>query len=107
MLTLTAELGLIDRYRAGRKDLLFLFPKIPHTKYKSKKKGVKEMTKTANEEWEIPGRQKVIRGLNVPVLTSHVGQNPSSKRASLSLLASLAALRAGYEREARVIKTID
>ena len=46
-----------------------------------------------NGEREIPGRQKVIRGLNVPVLTSHVGLNPRSK--------------SGYEREARVIKTID
>lgn len=62
MLTLTAELGLIGRYRAGREDLLLLSPKIPHTKDKSKKKGVKEMTKTANEEWEIPSRQKVVRG---------------------------------------------
>ena len=46
-----------------------------------------------NGEREIPGRQKVIRGLSVPVLTSHVGLNPRSK--------------SGYEREARVIKTID
>ena len=38
MLTLTAELGLIGRYRAGREDLLLLSPKIPHTKDKSKKK---------------------------------------------------------------------
>ena len=34
----------------------------------------------------------------------HMGLNPRSKRASLSLQASLAALRAGYKREARVIK---
>ena len=43
-----------------------------------------------NEEREIPGRQKVVRGSSVPVLTSHVGLNPRSK--------------SGYEREARVIK---
>ena len=34
----------------------------------------------------------------------HMGLNPRSKRASLSLQASLAALRAGYKREAQVIK---
>ena len=56
-----------------------------------------------NEEREIPDQQKVVRGSNVPVLTSHVGLNPRSKRASLSHQASLAALRAGYERKARVI----
>ena len=55
-------------------------------------------------EREIPGKQEVAHGSNVSVLTSHVGLNPRSKRASLSILASLAALRAGYEREARVIK---
>ena len=49
-----------------------------------------------NGEREIPGRQKVVRGSSVPVLTSHVGLNPRSKRASLSHQASLAALRAGY-----------
>lgn len=57
-----------------------------------------------NGEREIPGRQKVVRGSDVPVLTSHAGLNPRSKRASLSLSASLAALRAGYERKTRVIK---
>lgn len=49
-----------------------------------------------NEERKIPGRQKVVRGSNAPVLTSHVGLNPRSKHASLSLSASLAALRALY-----------
>ena len=49
-----------------------------------------------NGEREIPGRQKVVRGSSGPVLTSHVGLNPRSKRASLSHQASLAALRAGY-----------
>ena len=49
-----------------------------------------------NEEREIPGRQKVVRGSNVPVLASHACLNPCSKRASLSHQASLAALRAGY-----------
>ena len=44
---------------------------------------------TINEEREIPGRQKVVRGLNVPVLTSHAGLNPRSK--------------SGYEPERRVI----
>ena len=43
-----------------------------------------------NEEREIPGRQKVVRGLNVPGLTSHAGLNPRSK--------------SGYEPERRVIK---
>lgn len=57
-----------------------------------------------NGEREISGREKVVRESNVRVLTSRTGLNPSSKRASLSLLALLAALRAGYEREARVIK---
>ena len=57
-----------------------------------------------NEEREISDQEKVVRESNVRVLTSRTGLNPSSKRASLSLMASLAALRAGYEREARVIK---
>ena len=48
---------------------------------------------TVNEEREITGRQKVVRGSNIPVLTSHAGQNPRSK--------------SGYEREARVIKKIE
>ena len=56
-----------------------------------------------NEEREISDQEKVVRESNVRVLTSRTGLNPSSKRASLSLMASLAALRAGYEREARVI----
>ena len=34
---------------------------------------------TINEEQEIHGRQKVVCGLNVPVLTSHAGLNPRSK----------------------------
>ena len=46
-----------------------------------------------NEEREIPGRQKVVRGLNVPVLTSHAGLNPRSK--------------SGYEPERRVINHYD
>ena len=45
-----------------------------------------------NEEREIPGRRKVVRESNVPVLTSYAGLNPRSK--------------SGYEREARVIKKI-
>ena len=36
-------------------------------------------------ENEIPGRQKVVRWSKVPVLTSHVGQNPRSCTA-LSLI---------------------
>ena len=42
-----------------------------------------------NGEREVPGRRKVVRGSNVSVLTSHVGQNPRSK--------------SGYEPERRVI----
>ena len=48
---------------------------------------------TINEEQEIHGRQKVVRGLNVPVLTSHAGLNPRSK--------------SGYEPERRVINHYD
>lgn len=44
-----------------------------------------------NEERGITGRQKVVRGSNVPVLTSHAGLNPRSK--------------SGNEREALVINT--
>ena len=47
--------------------------------------------------------KKVVRGSNVPVLTSHAGLNPRSKHASFSLTVSLAALRTGYEPERRVI----
>lgn len=43
-----------------------------------------------NGEREIPGRQKVVYGSNVPVLTSHVSLNPRSK--------------SDYECEARFIK---
>lgn len=42
-----------------------------------------------NGEREVPSRQKVVRGSNIPVLISHVGQNPRSK--------------SGYEPERRVI----
>ena len=45
-----------------------------------------------NGEREVPGRQKVVRGSNVPVLTSHVGQNPRSK--------------SGYEPERRAINNV-
>ena len=45
-----------------------------------------------NGEREVPGRQKVVRGSNIPVLTSHVGQNPRSK--------------SGYESERRVINNV-
>ena len=45
---------------------------------------------TINGEREIPGRQKIVRGANVPVLASHAGLNPHSK--------------SGNEREARAIK---
>ena len=38
-----------------------------------------------NGERGIPGRPKVVRGSNAPVLTSHVGQNPRSCTA-LSLI---------------------
>lgn len=56
------------------------------------------------ENWKSPVDKKIVRGSNVQVLTSHVDLNPRSKHASLSLSASLAALRAGYEPERRVIK---
>lgn len=45
-----------------------------------------------NGEREVPGQQKVIRGSNIPVLTSHVSQNPRSK--------------SGYEPERRVINNV-
>ena len=48
------------------------------------------LKKEINGEREILGRQKVVRGSSVPILTSHVGLNPRSK--------------SGYECEARVIK---
>ena len=35
--------------------------------------------KWINEEREIPGRQKVVRGPSVSTLTSHAGLNPHSK----------------------------
>ena len=41
--------------------------------------------KSINGEREVPGQQKVVRGSNIPVLTSHVGQNPRSCTA-LSLI---------------------
>mgnify|MGYP000812950415 CR=1 FL=1 len=44
-----------------------------------------------NEEREIPGRQKVVRGSDVPVLTLHAGLNPRSCIA-LSLADSFASL---------------
>ena len=62
-------------------------------KNKEKKANKNNFILHINEEREIPGRQKVVRGSSVPILTSHVGLNPRSK--------------SGYEREARVIKTID
>ena len=49
-------------------------------------------TKTVNEERELKGQQKVDRGPNAQVLTTHVGLNPRSK--------------SGYERETRVIKNV-
>ena len=78
-----------------------------------------------NGEWEIPGRQKVVRWSDVPVLTSHADLNPSSCT-TLSLIdgrenrprlvhASMArGITAsfvspywlGYERKARVIKVL-
>ena len=44
-----------------------------------------------NEEWEISVRQKVVRGSDVQILTSHAGLNPRSCTA-LSLTASLVSL---------------
>ena len=81
--------------------------KLERKKKRKKQKqaaGKKVKPKSINGEREIPGRQKVVRESNAQALTSHAGLNPSSKRASLSHQASLAALRAGNEREARVIK---
>ena len=68
------------------------------------KSGYEPERRVINGEREIPSRQKIVRGSNVLVLISHVGLNPRSC-ASLSLSDSLAALRAGNEREARVIKS--
>ena len=51
-----------------------------------------QVSELINGEREIPGRQKVVRGSNVQVLTLHAGLNPRSK--------------SGYEREARVIKEL-
>ena len=51
-----------------------------------------QYTEKINGEREIPGRQKVVRGSNVPVLISHAGLNPR--------------LKSGYEREARVINNV-
>ena len=45
-----------------------------------------------NGEREVPGRQKVVCGSNVPVLTSHVGQNSRSK--------------SGHEPERRAINNV-
>ena len=69
------------------------------------KSGYEPERRVINGEREAPSRQKIVRGSKAPVLISHVGLNPRSKHASLSLSASLAALRAGNEREARVIKS--
>ncbi len=52
-----------------------------------------QYTEKIKGEREISGRQKVVRGSNVPVLISHAGLNPR--------------LKSGYEREARVIKKGD
>lgn len=43
------------------------------------------LTKYINGELEVPCRQKVVRGSDVPVLTSYAGLNPRSKHVSLSL----------------------
>ena len=64
----------------------------------------KKQKKIPTKNGESQADKKVVRRSNVLVLTSHAGLNPRSKHASLSILASLAALRAGYEREARAIK---
>ena len=45
-----------------------------------------------NGERKVPGQQKVVRGSNIPVLTSHVSQNPRSK--------------SGHEPERRVINNV-
>lgn len=49
-----------------------------------------DYSSSINEERRIPDRPKVVRGLNAPVITSHVGLNPRSK--------------SGNELERRVIK---
>ena len=53
--------------------------------------------KSINGEREVPGQQKVVRGSNIPVLTSHVGQNPRSCTA-LSLTVSLVSLYEAWLR---------
>ena len=68
------------------------------------KSGYEPERRVINGEREIPSRQKIGCGSNVPVLISHAGLNPRSC-AALSLAASFAALRAGNEREARVVKS--
>ena len=68
------------------------------------KSGYEPERRVINGEREIPSRQKIVRGSNVSVLISHVGLSPRSCT-TLSLVASFAALRAGYEHEARVIKS--
>ena len=51
--------------------------------------------KISTKNGESPA-DNIVRGSNIPILTSHAGLNPRSKHASLSLTASLAALQAGY-----------
>lgn len=56
--------------------------------------------------WNSRPTKKIVRGADVPVLTSLAGLNPRSKHALLGLLALLAALRAGNKPERQVIKNI-
>lgn len=59
-----------------------------------------------NGERDPQPTKKIVRGADVPVLTSLAGLNPRSKHALLGLLALLAALRAGNKPERQVIKNI-
>ena len=78
----------------------YIFKFILHINCRAYKQDVRDI----NGEREIPGLQKVVRGLNVPVFTSHAGLNPRSCTA-LSLAASLVSpCGLGYEPERRVIK---
>ena len=58
-----------------------------------------------NGEREIPGRQKVVYGSNVPVLTLHASQNhPFVHCTQPCGFVCQRQKPLGYEREARVIK---
>ena len=53
-----------------------------------------------NGEREVPGRQKVVRGSNIPVLISHAGLNPRSKSSNESSFAG-ELLKIKYKKQKR------